>query len=131
VHDFKVGRDLQAGRDVIINDHSQKIKLLRECTNEELFEEEPFRKGQLKIQTSKKGKRLLITWVCLLLLVSLGSGVLYLRGKPDLAHFALAIGSFVVSMLSLRGYLKPNAAELDHINAISEINHILMVRGIR
>ena len=53
MRDVKTG-DISAGRDVVINDQSDQPKLLVQCTNEELLEEEQHRRSILRKEESRQ-----------------------------------------------------------------------------
>jgi len=132
MRDFKNGGDMQVGGDLIIADHSETVgKLLRNCTNEELLEEYPYRIENLRQERNRKLK-VVEKIICFAVFLFIASSVwAYLNGKSDLVSAILGIGSMVVTCASVNGFTKPNEFEVREKHALDEIKMILKSRRVK
>ncbi|WP_394293999.1 hypothetical protein [Aeromonas rivipollensis] len=132
MRDINNGGDINVNGDLVINDHSQNTvgKLLINCTNEELFQERPFRQENLRLERNRKMKRgaLLLSFAVILFIISAVWG--YIAGKSDFATLALNIGALVVGFATVKGVMEPNNFEIQEQNAINLINMILKSRRV-
>ncbi|MFA5353404.1 MAG: hypothetical protein WC291_04180 [Thermodesulfovibrionales bacterium] len=130
MRDFNNGGDMNVNGDIVINDHSQNTvgKLLVNCTNEELFQERPFRQENLRLERNRKikGGLPLLAFAVVLFIASAVWG--QIAGKSDFVAFVLGIGALVVSFATVKGVMEPNAFEIQEQNVIKEINMILRSR---
>jgi hypothetical protein len=55
--DFNAGRDINVGGDVHISEQTNQSRLLVDCTNEELYIEQRYRKKLLSGERKRKVKR--------------------------------------------------------------------------
>lgn len=123
--------DINAGRDVIFNDQSSQSKLLVECTNEELIEEERHRASVLSKEKSRRRGIFIRFFVFAGILVLFAVGWARFNGDADLVSFLSGAGGLLLAVANLKAMEKPSAFEARQIAALEEINMILRERGAR
>lgn len=131
MRDFHNGGDINVVGDFHITDSSTNdYKPLAHCSTEELLEERPFRKGNLKLEFRRKLYEAI---------PALGTAVLgligaaiwaQLNGHADLVAFILGIGSLLVGFAALNTTLEPNDFELHERDTLAEIHMILRSRRV-
>lgn len=131
MRDFNNCGDINVGGDFNITDNSHnEHKLLIHCSSEELLQERPFRQENIKIEQSKKIKRLKPFYaLSLLLFVSAALWAAY-HGKTDLVSIAMGAASLFMAFQSLKATMEPNAFQVEEQNAVNEINKLLRQRRV-
>ena len=131
MRDFNNGGDINVQGDFHVTDNSHnEHKLLMHCSSEELLQERPFRQENIKIEQSKKVKRLKPFYsLCLLLFVAAALWAAY-NGKTDLVSIAMGVASLFLGYASLKATLEPNAFQIEEQNAVNEINKLLKQRRV-
>lgn len=131
MRDFNNGGDLNVSGDLIVGDRSENIgKLLVNCTNEELLQERPFRKENLRLERNRKLKAV-IPILGTAVIMFIGSALWStFNGKSDMASVFLGIGSLIVGYAALKGVAEPNDFEHQEREALREIRLILKSRRV-
>ncbi len=131
MRDFSNGGEINVNGDFNVTDNSQnEHKLLINCSSEELIQERPFRQENIKIEQSKKIKRLKPFYgLSIVLFVSAALWAAY-NGQTDLVSIAMGAASLFIGFQSLKATIEPNAFQIEEQNAVNEINKILKQRRI-
>lgn len=131
MRDFNNGGDINVSGDFNVTDNSHnEHRLLMHCSSEELLQERPFRQENIKIEQSKKVKRLKpFYFLCLLLCIAAALWAAY-NGKTDLVSILMGAASLFLGFQSLRATLEPNAFQIEEQNAVNEINKLLKQRRV-
>ncbi len=131
MRDFNNGGDINVNGDFNITDNSQnEHKLLINCTTEELLQERPFRQENIKIEQSKKIKRLKPFYALSLLLFVAAALWAAFNGQTDLVSITMGAASLFLGYQSLKATLEPNAFQIEEQNAVNEINKLLKQRRV-
>lgn len=131
MRDFNNGGDINVNGDFNITDNSQnEHKLLINCTTEKLLQERPFRQENIKIEQSKKIKRLKPFYALSLLLFVAAALWAAFNGQTDLVSIAMGAASLFLGYQSLKATLEPNAFQIEEQNAVNEINKLLKQRRV-
>ena len=131
MRDLNVGRDINVQGNMIIQDQSQEHKLLIHCTNEELNNEEIYRKQNLKQEKQAKFKKLMFS-LCLVGVLFLMAAILYwFKGNMNMYSLLLGASSFFIGIQSINFFEKPTQFEQRQMEALNEINMILRERRQR
>ena len=131
MRDFSNGGDINISGNFNVTDNSHnEHKLLMHCSSEKLLQERPFRQENIKIEQSKKVKRMKPLYaLSLLLFVSAALWAAY-HGKTDLVSIAMGAASLFMAFQSLKATLEPNAFQVEEQNAVNEINKLLKQRRV-
>lgn len=131
MRDFNNSGDINVDGDFNVTDNSHnEHKLLMHCSSEELLQERPFRKENIKIEQSKKVNRLKPFYgLSLLLFIAAALWAAY-NGKTDLVSIAMGAASLFLGFQSLKATLEPNAFQIEEQNAVKEINKLLKQRRV-
>jgi hypothetical protein len=129
MRDFRAGGNINVVGDVNIIDNSEQLKLLVQCTNDELFEERKHRTNLLKNEKKRKYKKSGIFFISVIIISILVSIGIYLAGNSDLASFVLGGGGLVASAASIKISTNPSEFEMRQAAALNEIRMILRERG--
>lgn len=124
--DLNNGRDLNVGRDFIINDSSQNTyKTIEQYSKEELIEEYRHRKNLLDSEIKNKKKKAFRNSLSVAItMVFIASWQFYL-GHHGLAQLIIAIGSFIAPIvLYFKSLDIQTDFEIRQIKTINEINHL-------
>ena len=130
MRDVNIGGQINAGRDVILNDSSQP-KLLVQCNNDELVAEERHRHGVLKKERARRNG--IFVKICIV------AGALFLfaviwahiRGSTDLVSFMSGAAGILLAIANFKAMEKPSPFEARQVAALEEIHMILRERGVR
>jgi hypothetical protein len=130
LRDFNNSGDMNVNGDLVINDQSQNTigKPFENCTNEELFQERPFRKENLRHERNRKIKTAIpfLAFAIILFIAAATWG--QLAEKPNLVTYILGIGALVVGFATIKGVIEPNEFEIQEQSAVKKINMILKSR---
>lgn len=133
MRDINAGRDINVEGQVIINDHSSQsqYKLLINCSNEELLEEEPHRKQNLTHERKAKLNRFL-GFIGIASLLALAAATWYwINGKMDAFSLVSGAAGLIVGIASLKIWEQPTEFEQRQVDALREIHLLLKERGVR
>ncbi len=131
MRDFKNTGDISVGGDLNVTDNSHnEHKLLMHCTSEELLQERPFRKENIKIEQKKKVKRLKPFYALSLILFIAAALWAAYQGKTDLVSILMGAASLFLGFQSLKATLERNSFQVEEQNAVSEINKLLKQRRV-
>ncbi len=131
MRDIHVGKDINVGGDLVINDQSQKFKLLIHCTNEELLEEEKYRQANLADERATKFNEFIVLIAVTACLI-FGAGIWqWFQGKMDLYSLITGGAGFMVGLASLKLYERPTVFEQRQMAALEEIHMLLRERRVR
>jgi hypothetical protein len=129
VHDFKAGRDVHVGGDLVINDTSEQYKLLSQCSTEELLAEREHRDA-LASKERRKQQRWQIY----------GMGVAIATFAPFQLGLVSALSNTVLSIIQVAGFVlgiatflggaRPTEFEQRQLNTLNEIAHLLRERRV-
>jgi hypothetical protein len=131
LRDFTNGGNINVGGNFFVTDQSQQHKLLIHCTNEELVEEEQFRRGQLAREQNGKLKYTLVAvagTACIFFIIGL---YFWYTGKMERFDLFATTSGFLLAFGSLTFYTTPTQVEKRHKDALQEIHIILRERGVR
>lgn len=121
------GINVEGDFNVTDNSHNEH-KLLISCSNEELLRERPFRQENIKIEQTRKIKRLKGFYALALILLLAAAGLGALEGEANLVSVLLGAGSFLIGFQSIRATLEPNSFQVEEQNVVNEIGKILKQR---
>lgn len=129
-------RDFNSGEihgNVNINDNSSnsEYKLLINCSNEELEQEESHRKELLSDERSKKNAITLRLLGIAATLLLAAAGWYYIKGAIDIASLIVGAAGVLVGLGTLQNADKPTDFEQRQIATIQEIRTLLRERGAR
>jgi hypothetical protein len=127
MRDFKAGRDINVGGNVNIHDHSSEPKLLIQCTNEELFDEQQHRKAVLSNERKHKSKLLNIVWLFIGVIFGGSALWFYIKDDTNLSSLLLGVGGLAVGVTG-EIVKKPTEFELRQLEALKEIDYLLRER---
>ena len=131
MRDFNNGGDINVNGDLNVTDNSHnEHKLHMHCSSEELIEERPFRQENIRIEQSKKVKRLKPFYALRLLLFVAAALWAAYHGKTDLVSIVMGAASLFLGFQSLKATLEPNAFQIEEQNAVNEINKLLKQRRV-
>ena len=128
MRDFNSGNgDIHVGRDVTIYDESHNVHY-SQYTNEVLFKELPFRKGNFKIEQKEKvGKLFKVTIVGVVLILG-ACGWAYFQGNANLLVLGIGgLGAFT-SLTSIKFMIEPNEFQRAEQQAVKDILYVLKSR---
>nr|WP_217653793.1 hypothetical protein [Moritella viscosa]SHO17750.1 Putative uncharacterized protein [Moritella viscosa] len=129
MRDFNNDGDMNIGRDLNIYDNSQQVyKSFYEMTNEELFNERPFREGNIEIEQERKVKRLKPFYGLAVILFIIAAFLSWFNGKTDLITLFIGAGSLFIGFVSLKETLVANSFQEEEQEAVILINKILKKR---
>ena len=131
MRDFKAGRDINVDGDVLIVDRSQEPKLLAQCSNQELLDEETHRKSLLsRERTDRSTKSLKFFAVAALLF--LGAALWYwVHGKMDAFSLLSGGASIILALATVRFGDEPTSFETRQLDALAEIHTLLRERNVQ
>lgn len=129
-------RDFNSGDihgDVTINDSSVKneYKLLSQCNNEELQDEEKHRHSLLKNERSRKNR---VTWRFVMfsaLLFLIAACWFYFQGEMNLVTLLIGAAGVMTGIATLKQVDQQTPFEKRQIATLNEINTLLRERGTR
>lgn len=130
MRDFNSG-DIHGDVNINDNSNSSEYKLLINCSNEELVQEEAHRQDLLEDERSRRRG---ITWKFLgtsALLLLVAAGWFYIKGAMDAVSFIIGGAGVLVGVATLQKSDKPTAFELRQVATINEIRTLLRERGFR
>jgi len=131
VRDFKAGGDINVNGDVLIVDQSQEPKLLFQCSNEELLEEETHRQSLLRREQSDRSAKSL-KFIAVAASLIFGAAVWYwVHGKMDAFSLLSAGAGIVLALATVRLGDEPTPFEIRQIAALEEIHMLLRERNAR
>jgi hypothetical protein len=131
LRDFNNDGQISVNGDFNVVDHSHnEYKLLSHCTNEELLQERPFRKENIKLEQARKVKRLMPLYALTAILFVIAAGWATVNGKADLASLIIGAASIFLAFQSLKATVEPNAFQREEQNAVAEIHKILKQRRV-
>ena len=130
MRDVRTG-DISAGRDVVIDDRSDQPKLLVQCTNEELLEEEQHRRSILRKEESRLMRFHVPVFVVAGLLLLVAVVWFHVQGDFDMVSLLTGAGGIGLGLLNLKAMEQPSVFEIRQREALEEINMILRERGFR
>lgn len=111
------------------NSHSEHVLLIH-CSNERLLQERPFRQENIKLEQTRKIKRLKPLYLFSVVLFIVAAGWATVNGKTDLSSFIIGAASLLFGFHSLKATIEPNAFQIEEQDAVSEINKILKQRRV-
>ena len=130
MRDVRTG-DISAGGDIVINDQSHQPKLLVQCTNEELLEEEQHRRSILRKEESRRMRIHVPVFVVAGLLL-LGAVVwFHVQGDFNMVSFLTGAGGIGLGLVNLKAMEQPSAFQIRQRVCLEEIDMILRERGFR
>ena len=131
MRDFNNRGEINVNGDFNVTDNYQnEHKLLINCSSEELIQERPFRQENIKIEQSRKIKRLKPFYgLSVVLFVSAALWAAY-NGQTDLVSIAMGAASLFIGFQSLKATIEPNAFQIEEQNAVNEINKLLKQRRV-
>ena len=143
MRDVRTG-DISAGRDVVINDQSGQPKLLAQCTNEELLEEEKHRRCILRKENSRRMRSHVRVLVVGVLLFLVAVAWFYVQGDFDLVSLLtnagsifdmvglfIGVGGIGLGVATLKAMGQLTDFQIRQQAVLHEINMILRERGFR
>lgn len=131
MRDLKVEGDLTIGGNFIEGGYYENSpRLLVQCSNEQLLNERPFRKENVRLEQKKKVARLKPLYFLSTLLFTSAAVLAWWNGKADLMTLMLGLPSIIISMGALKATLEPNAFQRQELRAVAEINLILRQRRV-
>lgn len=123
MRDFTNDGEITVHGDFNLTDNSRnERKLLSQCSVEELFEQRPYRKENIRIEQALKVKRLRPLYTLCLLLFVAAAAWTAINGRADLASVLMGGASVFVGYLSLKATIEPNEFQVIEQNAVDEIN---------
>ena len=131
MRDFNNRGEINVNGDFNVTDNSQnEHKFLINCSSEELIQERPIRQENIKIEQSRKIKRLKPFYgLSVVLFVSAALWAAY-NGQTDLVSIAMGAASLFIGLQSLKATIEPNAFQIEEQNAVNEINKLLKQRRV-
>jgi len=131
VRDFINAGDINVHGDMNVGDNSySQHKLLIHCSSEELQQERPFRLGNIRIEQSKKVKRLRPFYAVSVVLFIAAAAWATANGKSDLISFLMGSASILLAYASLKATIEPNLFQIEERAAVDEISKILKQRRV-
>jgi len=131
VRDFNNGGHIDVHGDFNVTDNSQsQHKLLVHCSTEELLQERPFRRENIKLEQARKVARLKPLYAISATLFVAAAAWATFSGKADLASFMMGGFSIFLGFQSLKATVEPNAFQREEQNAVFEINKLLKQRRV-
>lgn len=131
MRDFNTGGDIAVHGDMNVGDNFySEHKLLIHCSSEELLQERPFRQANIRIEQSKKLKRLKPFYAASVISFIAAAAWATANGKSDLISFLMGSASILLAYASLKAAVEPNAFQVEERNAVDEISKILKQRRV-
>ena len=130
MRDSNVGGSIHAGRDVHIGD-GNSYKLLTQCSNEELREEELHRNSLLKKERKRKTDIMVPIFCIAAVLVVVAAVWYFIRGQMNTVSALTGFAGLVVAYVNLQKGEEKSEFEQRQLAALNEINLILRERGAR
>ncbi|MHC8381926.1 hypothetical protein [Pseudomonas sp. LB3P14] len=129
MRDFNNDGQINIHGDFNISDNSNnQHKLLIHCSNEELLQERPFRRENIKIEQKKKIRRLSPLYAIIVILLVATATWATIHGKTDIITLILGAASLLIGYQTLKATIDPNAFQVEEQNAVNEINKLLKQR---
>lgn len=131
MRDFINGGDINVHGDMNLNDGSySQHKLLIHCSSEELLQERPFRRENIRIEQSRKVQRLKPFYALSVGLLTAAAAWAAVNEKSDLVTFLMGVASILLAYASLKATFEPNAFQIEEQAAVNEISKILRQRRV-
>jgi hypothetical protein len=131
LRDFNNDGQINVQGDFNVTDNSQnEHKLLAHCSSEELLRERPFRQENIRLEQSRKIKRLKPLYGISVILFCTAAGWATFNGKTEFSTFIMGSAALFFAFLSLKATIEPNAFQVEEQNAVNEINKLLMQRRV-
>ncbi|WP_300002478.1 hypothetical protein [uncultured Cedecea sp.] len=131
MRDFNNGRDINVNGDFNINDSSEnEFKLYIHCSNEILLADRPFRAENIKIEQRRKVRRLIPTYVFVIILAFASAIWAMYNGKTDLIAILMGGVSALLGYKSIIMTIEPNDFQKEEQAAVNEISKILKQRRV-
>ncbi|MFY3002065.1 hypothetical protein ACOTIX_23085 [Achromobacter xylosoxidans] len=131
MRDLRVGRDINVLGDMIVHDESPSYKLLGQCSDRVLMEEERHRQGLLEDECQRKFSKFLVALGAAAILLFLTGGWYWFQGGIDAFSLLSGAAGVLLGLGSLNVYHQPTAFEKRQLNALHEIKMLLRERGVR
>ena len=122
---------IEAGRDVIFNDQSNQPKLLIQCTNEELIQEEKHRRDLLDKERKKRGSFFAKIFIISGLLIVFAMIWAHFQGNTNLVTLLSGGMGIIMALANIKAMDARSVFEERQIAALEEIHMILRERGVR
>lgn len=117
--------------DVNINDSSGPGRSLDSLSNEELAEEEMFRKARLKQERTKRRRWLLTILAFAVVLALVAYAAFLVWGDWNVATVVIGSVSAAVACGDLKLNGAPNKYEMAHMEALRDVRDLYRLRGYR